>query len=544
MTGLAAGTYTVSPTDKAGLGCPYPNITVVVPTASAVSVTASASPATICSGNSSQLTATVTGGTLNNVTWTPGNAQGTTTTVTPATTTTYTVSGTDNNGCNVQATTKVTVNPTPVATYTITPATLCPGDTATATFTGTASSSAVYTWDFGSTTKIVPGSSGAGPYQLIFLAGTTSTSLKVVDGSCSATSTPVTATMPTPRTASFSISHDTICSSQTITVAFTGVGNSSDTYNWDFGGGTATPATTTGQGPYTVQYNTAKDTTVLSLSISFAGCVTPTYRDSLWVDQSPTANFRAVPLTGCALQNVTFTNSSTGAAGYIWSLGNADTTTTPSAKTFVHTYDTGSYTITLRALSADGKCESDLTKTNYIKILPKPIAAFTSTPDINTSTQLSQAQFTFTNGSQNATSYQWSFGDGGTSTDTDPVYKYTTAGNYIVTLYAFNSIGCVDSTSKSFYEIVPDSTLRIPNAFSPNGDGINDKWVIPGLVGALDVKLDIYNRWGQRVYTSHGAYEPWDGTYQGKPMPLGTFYYVLVVPATKHSYSGWVLLTK
>jgi gliding motility-associated-like protein len=64
-----------------------------------------------------------------------------------------------------------------------------------------------------------------------------------------------------------------------------------------------------------------------------------------------------------------------------------------------------------------------------------------------------------------------------------------------------------------------------PNTFTPNGDGFNDTWAIPGIADYPGAEVNIYDRWGQRVYTSNGYREPWDGTRNGNAVSVGTYYY-------------------
>jgi gliding motility-associated-like protein len=74
----------------------------------------------------------------------------------------------------------------------------------------------------------------------------------------------------------------------------------------------------------------------------------------------------------------------------------------------------------------------------------------------------------------------------------------------------------------------PDSILHIPNAFSPNGDGLNDVWQLKGIQQYPNAILYVFNRWGNVVYTSSPGYPaPWDGTRNGYPMAVGTYYYIL-----------------
>jgi len=64
-----------------------------------------------------------------------------------------------------------------------------------------------------------------------------------------------------------------------------------------------------------------------------------------------------------------------------------------------------------------------------------------------------------------------------------------------------------------------------PNTITPNGDGINDIWEVPGIADYPGAEVTIFDRWGQVVYRSTGYREPWDGTNGGKELPVGTYYY-------------------
>lgn len=84
--------------------------------------------------------------------------------------------------------------------------------------------------------------------------------------------------------------------------------------------------------------------------------------------------------------------------------------------------------------------------------------------------------------------------------------------------------GCVSSDTV-YVEVTPN--INIPNTFTPNGDGINDTWEIPGLIAYVKATVDIFSRYGQPVYHSIGYPVPWDGTYGGKALPVGVYYYVI-----------------
>ncbi|MES2517131.1 MAG: gliding motility-associated C-terminal domain-containing protein [Bacteroidota bacterium] len=73
------------------------------------------------------------------------------------------------------------------------------------------------------------------------------------------------------------------------------------------------------------------------------------------------------------------------------------------------------------------------------------------------------------------------------------------------------------------------NNILISNAFSPNGDGMNDTWEIASIAGNSDVIIEIYNRWGEIIFYSKGYSEPWNGTYKDKPVPEGTYAYIVRV---------------
>lgn len=91
-------------------------------------------------------------------------------------------------------------------------------------------------------------------------------------------------------------------------------------------------------------------------------------------------------------------------------------------------------------------------------------------------------------------------------------------------LKATNENGC-SATDMVMVKVLKD--LIIPNVFSPNGDGINDTWVIPHLSDYLGCTVEIFNRGGQLIFKSIGYNNPWDGTFNGKPLPVGTYYFII-----------------
>lgn len=123
--------------------------------------------------------------------------------------------------------------------------------------------------------------------------------------------------------------------------------------------------------------------------------------------------------------------------------------------------------------------------------------------------------------------YVWDFGDGTTSTDTDPQHQYTIAGTYQVMLVVTNPNGCVDTT---VHEIVihAESYIYVPNAFTPgNEDGLNDIFQVYGL-GFSNASLRIYNRWGQEIHVDAEGDLTWTGARTDKSLyPQGVYTYRL-----------------
>jgi gliding motility-associated-like protein len=80
----------------------------------------------------------------------------------------------------------------------------------------------------------------------------------------------------------------------------------------------------------------------------------------------------------------------------------------------------------------------------------------------------------------------------------------------------------------------------VPNAFSPNGDGINDVWQIKYLETYPGVTVEIYNRYGQILFRSVGYAKPWDGKYKGQNVPTGTYYYIIDPKNGRKKMTGFV----
>ena len=119
--------------------------------------------------------------------------------------------------------------------------------------------------------------------------------------------------------------------------------------------------------------------------------------------------------------------------------------------------------------------------------------------------------------------WNWSPGTGLSATNVpNPTFTAEDSINY--TLTVTSPFGCI---SRTVFKIIVHKLLHVPNTFTPNGDGTNDNWIIKGLDLYPDVQVFVFNRWGQQLFYSKGYGRAWDGLYNGKPLPMGTYYYLI-----------------
>ncbi|HEX6181226.1 MAG TPA: gliding motility-associated C-terminal domain-containing protein, partial [Chitinophagaceae bacterium] len=86
--------------------------------------------------------------------------------------------------------------------------------------------------------------------------------------------------------------------------------------------------------------------------------------------------------------------------------------------------------------------------------------------------------------------------------------------------------------------------IKVPNAFSPNGDGINDKWEILYLDSYPGCEVQVYNRYGQAIFRSVGYDQAWDGTHKGTPLPVGTYYWIINPKNGRQAITGSVTIIR
>lgn len=110
--------------------------------------------------------------------------------------------------------------------------------------------------------------------------------------------------------------------------------------------------------------------------------------------------------------------------------------------------------------------------------------------------------------------------------------------------YTLNVVSqtCGSATSSVFVRVY--KKITIPNAFTPNNDGINDFWNIDALITYPSCLVSVFDRNGQKVYQSTGYPKSWDGTRSGSPLPAGTYYYIIDLKNNMPKLSGWVLIVR
>ena len=322
-----------------------------------------------------------------------------------------------------------------------------------------------------------------------------------------------------------------------LAVPFTNDSLNASSYHWDFGDGqTAVSANPTHiysqAGVYTV-----------TLTASNPGgsdtLIRPTY---VRVHEPPTASFVGSPRLGSLPLIVTFTNLSDQASSYVWDYGDGSTSTN-AAYTHSHIYETaGLYTVKLTAVNSFGT--DTLTRSGYVRVYDAPIPDFTAVPTAGTKPLTVQ----FTNQSQNATSYLWSFGDGTTNLTESPSHTYQESGVYTVTLRATNPGDSVELVRAQYITVydVPEPAfsaapraglLTLTTAFTnlslyadsyvwDYGDGLTSTTNLPvhdhtyAMPGVYDVSLTAVNAHASRTYTETSyitVYSPVQAAFTAVP---------------------------
>ncbi len=266
-----------------------------------------------------------------------------------------------------------------------------------------------------------------------------------------------------------------------LTVQFTDFSQNATGWDWNFGDeGTSTEKnpmhTFSAAGNYTVNLTVSNengtDSKLATINVSEKPVL-------------PVANFSAIPTSGTAPLNVSFTDYSKGSpTAWKWSFGDGVNSTEQNP---THTYSkAGNYTVVLTASNFAGS--SKITKPSYIKVktVIRPAANFTS----NVTSGFAPLNVAFTDKSTGVpTAWKWSFGDGMNSTEQNPTHKYSKEGNYTVVLTASNSAGSSKTTKPSYIKVKPATrpvsnfTSNVTSGYAPldvsfidNSSGLPTAW--------------------------------------------------------------------
>ena len=426
----------------------------------------------------------------------------------------YTCVITDANGCLDQIT--VTVGePTQVNVLGAGDTTICENGSAVLSATSSGGTPGYsYQWDDpnSSTTQSVSVSPG----------GVTVYNVTVTDANGCVTSPYPVVVQILPPLQVTALSDQDICPGDAASIsAIAQGGDGNYTYVWDQGVGNGqlqnvSPGATT---TYTV---TADD-----------GCESTPVGDqvTITVNAIPTVLFSATPLEGCMPVTSTFSNDTDPnmiGSVCLWDFGDGNFSSDCAAPS--NTYQNpGCYDVSLMVTSPDG-CVGTATQPSMICVHDFPIADFEFGPQPTT---IANTEITFVNLSSGGATYEWLFGfqgELGYATTENGVleFPFDEPGSYPVCLKTISDQGCADSTCKTVV-IEGEFFIYAPNAFTPDGDGLND-FFYPSGVGIDESKFDffVFDRWGQIVHESHSPNKPWDGRYKGEYAPQDVYVWKVI----------------
>lgn len=408
-------------------------------------------------------------------------------------------------------------------------ATLCTG--LTLSFENNSTNADDFHWDFGVAGTDADTSGLEEPTFTFPAAGTYTVTLVANPGWPCADTSLNTFSLSPPVTVQFTPPPVTCMDAQPLTLTATGQFTAAAQVTWDLGAGSAPDA------DQHVTHPTFPDpgTYAVSVAVEENGC-TAAYTDSVELHPRPTVAF-SVDTAGCIPHDAPFTNLSSAwtPLTYVWEFGDGSTSTEASP-THIYT-DAGFFDVRLTATSSTGCITSETLLVNdIVQAWPQPIAAFTvDPPTASVMAPTVQVQDL----SQSA--YHVTFTVNGEQFDTTLFsYTFPDAGWYTVDLIATSGLGCADTTTANVF--VNGYLFHAPNAFTPDGDGLNDQWR-PAVRGARLYRLEVFDRWGRSVFRTEDPQEGWDG----RDMPVGIYAYKAWLTewgALEQEYNGSVTLIR
>jgi gliding motility-associated-like protein len=294
------------------------------------------------------------------------------------------------------------------------------------------------------------------------------------------------------------------------------------TYTWNFGPN-ADLLTSTNLVENDINYSTPGVHTI-SLTGSFLQC-TETISKSIFIFREPLINFKALDTSGCEPFLVQFIDQSSSDSPLIHSWDFGDGNTSDLANPSYLYQNSGFYTITHAIQTNIGCIDTlELVRPSYIVVHPTPVAAFSID---KTEMDICNAVVQFNSNSQGEIYHSYNFDEigGEVSSEENPLFQYGTAGTHNPYLIVENEFGCTDTARKTL--TIDPFVVYAPNTFTPEGNVFNNYFYAVSYLDALSWKMELFNRWGERVFLSEDQNEKWDGTYNNQKCPDGVYTYKL-----------------
>ena len=462
---------------------------------------------------------------------------GNTVSANPSSTSYYTVTGTDLNGCTNTTSTTVNVNSKPVINLSTTPNTnkICEGASIVIDAFGAIS----YSWQPSAGLNQITG-------QSVIASPSTSTNYFVLgtdQNNCKNTAE-IMINVGINPTISVSPSNPIICQGESVTLFAEGANQ----YNW-----TPSSSLTSSIGSVVIA-SPLVNTSYTVTGIDSLGCEGVSIQ-TVNVNPLPTVNFLQDTLIICNGEDASILLDVSGSPNWdiLYSINGAlqsELYNIDSNPVLINSSEKGSYTIV--SITDENNCVNIGEDTLYVDVLNMPIADFlTYGPDGLAEFDILQPEISFLNTSFSAINYSWYFGDppyNGTSNNENPTYTFNNPGNYPVTLIVENG-PCIDDTIKNIL-IKPVFTLFLPDAFTPDGDGINDffPWDCGKPLGTSieDFSIFVYNSWGEEVFSSNDVNACWNGKMEQDGKILQGYYTYIIqivdILGVHHTKTGKVLL--
>jgi len=267
-------------------------------------------------------------------------------------------------------------------------------------------------------------------------------------------------------------------------------------------------------------YPSANDYTIKLTLESDQGCF-DSLTKAVTIYPMPVAQFTTGDV--CLGEQTSFENLSNFRFGTLssnWSFGDGNTSNEESP---FHKYSSaGSFDVTL-VVSTEQDCTDTIEYKKIAIVHPVPFAAFDYK---KIKSWEKETQYLFTDSSIGKDFLRWEIDGFSESNEDDFQFIFQDSGTREVTLIAINEFSCSDTTSKTI-SVFPDLIYYIPNAITPNRDGLNDVFNVVGLGYADMYNLKIYNRWGELLFESNKISEGWDGRFMGEYVQNGVYIYLV-----------------